>query len=57
MGEKSQETPKLKFDKRLKLEFNGARISQMLELLACREPDGALELRNAGGDSSQLKKE
>jgi hypothetical protein len=44
MGEKAKEALKLQFDKRLRLEFHGARITSDAGLLACRELDGALEL-------------
>ena len=44
MCEKTRETLKLRFDKRLRLEFHGARITSDAGLLACRELDGALEL-------------
>ena len=44
MGEKTQEALKLQFDKRLRLEFHGARLTSDAGLLACRELDGALGL-------------
>jgi len=44
MGEKAKEILKLQFDKRLRLEFHGARITSDAGLLACRELDGVLEL-------------
>ena len=43
MGEKAREALKLQFDKRLRLEFHGARLISDVGLLACRELDGALE--------------
>jgi len=44
MGEKAKKTLKLQFDKRLRLEFHGARITSHAGLLACRELDGVLGL-------------
>ena len=44
MGEKSRETLKLQFDKQLRLELHGARITSDAGLLVCRELDGALEI-------------
>jgi len=44
MGEKAKEALKLQFDKRLRLEFQGARITSDGGLLSCRELDGVLEL-------------
>ena len=44
MGEKTKEALRVQFDKRLRLEFHGARITSDAGLLACRELDGALEL-------------
>ena len=44
MGEKTRETLKLQFDKRLRLEFHGARITSDAGLLACRELEGVLGL-------------
>jgi len=50
MGEKTGEALKLQFDKRLRLEFHGARITSDAGLLAFQELDKALESRqlNAG---------
>ncbi len=47
MSEKTRETLKLQFDKRLRLEFHGARITSDVELLACRELDGVLGDHNS----------
>ena len=47
MGEKAGEALKLQFDRRLRLEFHGARVTSDAGLLACRELDGALGLTEA----------
>jgi hypothetical protein len=47
MGEKAKEALRLQFDRRLRLEFHGARITSDGGLLACRELDGVLQLTEA----------
>lgn len=47
MGERIQEALKLRFDRRLRLEVHGARITSDGGLLACRELDEALGLTEA----------
>jgi len=42
MDEKAQGTLKLRFGRRLRLEFHGATTTSDAGLLACRELDGAL---------------
>jgi len=44
MGKMTRETLELQFDKRLRLEFHGARITPDAGLLACQELDGVLGL-------------
>ncbi|TLN21536.1 IS1380 family transposase [bacterium] len=53
MGEKLREALKLQFDKRLRLEFQGARVTSDAGLLACRELDAALGLTE--GASTYLR--
>jgi hypothetical protein len=53
MGEKAKEVLKLQFDKRLRLEFYGARITSDAGLLACRELDEVLGLTEMVVSSSR----
>ncbi len=47
MGEKALAALKLQFERPLRLEFHGARITSDAGQLACRELDGALGLTEA----------
>lgn len=59
MGEKAEDALQLQFDRRLRLEFQGATITSDAGLLACRELDEPLDLPKAVKDwslrSLQLK--
>ena len=43
MGEKVQEALKLRFDRRLRLEFRGVRIASDACLLACRDRNSTIQ--------------
>jgi len=44
MGEASKDALKLDFDRRLKLEFHGTKVTSDASLIACRKLDDALGL-------------
>ncbi len=50
MGEARKRPLRLHFDRRLKLEFHGARVSSDAGLLAYRELDYTLELTEMGSE-------
>ena len=50
MGESSDTSLKLQFDRRVRLDFRGATITSDAGLLACRELDAALGLTETAND-------
>ena len=53
MGESTNPRAKLRFDRRVRLEFRGATITSDAGLLACRELDDALGLTETANESLQ----